>query len=163
MTQHDGRRTGADEPQDGPGQGPFNAWLRQQLKARQLTQRQLAQRSGVDHSTISRLVREKGSPTLETVALLARGLGLSSREMDVDDPSIGRPRRRIADVEYALRCDDVLNESEIGEVMSFYLARRRGQALPVTPAPRKRPPPIVVQVSPVRSRRPHDGKHRRAS
>ena len=35
----------------------FNEWLRTQLKAKKMSQRQLAQQSGVDHSTISRLVR----------------------------------------------------------------------------------------------------------
>jgi transcriptional regulator with XRE-family HTH domain len=163
MTQHDSTAVGADGRGDGPGEGPFNAWLRQQLKARQLTQRQLAQRSGVDHSTISRLIRERRSPKLETVALLARGLGLPSHETEVDDPSIGRPRRRIADVEYALRCDDTLSESEVGEVMAFYLALRRGQTTQVAAAPRKGPPPIVVQVSPVSAPRRHERRHRRAS
>ena len=35
----------------------FNEWLRAQLKAKKMSQRQLAQQSGVDHSTISRLIR----------------------------------------------------------------------------------------------------------
>jgi transcriptional regulator with XRE-family HTH domain len=57
------------------GGGAFNEWLEVQLKARKLTQRQLAQKSGVDHSTISRLMRGDRTPSLRTVTLLLRGLG----------------------------------------------------------------------------------------
>ena len=52
----------------------FNEWLRTQLKAKKMSQRQLAQQSGVDHSTISRLVRGDRTPSLGTATKLARGL-----------------------------------------------------------------------------------------
>ena len=52
----------------------FNEWLRAQLKAKKMSQRQLAQQSGVDHSTISRLVRGDRTPSLGTATKLARGL-----------------------------------------------------------------------------------------
>src|SRR5258708_26761509 len=52
----------------------FNEWLRAQLKAKKMSQRQLAQQSGVDHSTISRLVRGDPMPSLGTATKLARGL-----------------------------------------------------------------------------------------
>ena len=52
----------------------FNEWLRAQLKAKKMSQRQLAQQSGVDHSTISRLVRGDRMPSLGTATKLARGL-----------------------------------------------------------------------------------------
>src|SRR3990170_1116618 len=42
----------------------FNEWLRSQLKAKKMSQRQLAQQSGVDHSTISRLIRGERTPSL---------------------------------------------------------------------------------------------------
>ena len=42
----------------------FNEWLRAQLKAKKMSQRQLAQQSGVDHSTISRLIRGDRMPSL---------------------------------------------------------------------------------------------------
>ena len=35
----------------------FNSWLRGQLKEKKMSQRQLALQSGVDHSTISRLIK----------------------------------------------------------------------------------------------------------
>jgi transcriptional regulator with XRE-family HTH domain len=59
----------------------FNEWLRAQLKAKKMSQRQLAQQSGVDHSTISRLVRGDRMPSLGTATKLARGL----RELTEDD------------------------------------------------------------------------------
>jgi hypothetical protein len=36
----------------GPAGTSFNRWLEVQLKARRLTQRQLAHKSGVNHSTV---------------------------------------------------------------------------------------------------------------
>ena len=62
----------------------FNEWLRAQLKAKKMSQRQLAQQSGVDHSTISRLIRGDRMPSLGTATKLARGL----RELrdDADTP-----------------------------------------------------------------------------
>ena len=52
----------------------FNEWLRAQLKVKKMSQRQLAQQSGVDHSTISRLIRGDRMPSLGTATKLARGL-----------------------------------------------------------------------------------------
>src|SRR4026207_1567151 len=59
MTSHNGRA--------------FNEWLRAQLKAKKMSQRQLAQQSGVDHSTISRLIRGDRMPSLGTAPKPARG------------------------------------------------------------------------------------------
>ena len=79
-----------------------------QLKARKLTQRQLAQKSGVDHSTISRLTRGDRAPSLRTATLLARGLGMAKGLAWLDDQSLGRTGAPAARVEYALRSDDLL-------------------------------------------------------
>jgi transcriptional regulator with XRE-family HTH domain len=105
----------------------FNEWLRAQLKAKKMSQRQLAQQSGVDHSTISRLIRGDRMPSLGTATKLARGL----REIrdDADAPqylgavALGtvNPTAR---VEYALRADDVLSEAQVRQVMEYYLAVR---------------------------------------
>jgi transcriptional regulator with XRE-family HTH domain len=89
----------ATEP--GPSTGTFNAWLQARLKASRLTQRELARKSGVDHSTISRLLRRDRTPMLGTVALLAHALGVP------DDPArsgtfVARSGSRPARVEYAL-------------------------------------------------------------
>jgi transcriptional regulator with XRE-family HTH domain len=119
---------------------PFNEWLRAQLKAKKMSQRQLAQASGVDHSTISRLVRGDRTPSLGTATKLARGL----RELrdDADAPqylglvSSGATVNPTARVEYALRSDDALGEPQVRQVMEYYLAvRMRRFTRPVSATP----------------------------
>ena len=114
----------------------FDEWLRSQLKARRMSQRQLAERSGVDHSSISRLVRGDRVPSLGTVMKLARTMDPADR--DSRDPWTGMSTspNAAARVEYALRADDQLNEADVREVMLYYLrARRRRRAGP--PAARR--------------------------
>lgn len=116
----------------------FNEWLRAQLKAKKMSQRQLAQQSGVDHSTISRLIRGDRMPSLGTATKLARGL----REIrdDADAPTYlgtvaSATTNPTARVEYALRADELLNEPQVRQVMEYYLAvrmRRFGRALQAT-------------------------------
>ena len=110
--------------QDGRG---FNEWLRAQLKVKKMSQRQLAQQSGVDHSTISRLIRGDRMPSLGTATKLARGL----REIrdDAEAPLYlgsvtGGTINPTARVEYALRADDVLTEPQVRQIMEYYLAVR---------------------------------------
>ena len=105
----------------------FNAWLRGQLKEKKMSQRQLALQSGVDHSTISRLIKGDRMPSLGTATKLARGL----REIreDGDGPayfaSLSRSQQLpTARVEYALRGDDALTEADVREVMQSYLIVR---------------------------------------
>ena len=112
----------------------FNEWLRAQLKAKKMSQRQLAQQSGVDHSTISRLIRGDRMPSLGTATKLARGL----REIrDDSDTSVALgvvsmgPQNPTARVEYALRADEALSEPQVRQIMEYYLAvrvRRFGRA-----------------------------------
>src|SRR5262245_53720327 len=129
----------------------FNEWLRAQLKAKKMSQRQLAQQSGVDHSTISRLVRGDRMPSLGTATKLARGL----RELGENDDGpqylglmggngVQNPTAR---VEYALRSDEALGESQVRQVMEYYLAvrmRRVGATYSAGPT-------AVPQVDPNRS------------
>ncbi|HEX3264185.1 MAG TPA: helix-turn-helix transcriptional regulator [Candidatus Limnocylindrales bacterium] len=105
----------------------FNEWLRAQLKAKKMSQRQLAQQSGVDHSTISRLVRGDRMPSLGTATKLARGL----RELGENDDGPqylglmgGGVQNPTARVEYALRADEALGEAQVRQVMEYYLAVR---------------------------------------
>jgi transcriptional regulator with XRE-family HTH domain len=117
----------------------FNEWLRAQLKAKKMSQRQLAQQSGVDHSTISRLIRGDRMPSLGTATKLARGL----RELrdDADTPQYlglvsAGATNPTARVEYALRADEALSEPQVRQVMEYYLAvrmRRFGRAYAPTP------------------------------
>ena len=105
----------------------FNEWLRAQLKAKKMSQRQLALQSGVDHSTISRLIRGDRMPSLGTATKLARGL----REIhdDAELPATlgvvnSGPSNPTARVEYSLRADEVLSEAQVRQIMEYYLAVR---------------------------------------
>jgi transcriptional regulator with XRE-family HTH domain len=105
----------------------FNDWLRAQLKVKKMSQRQLAQQSGVDHSTISRLIRGDRMPSLGTATKLARGL----RELhdDAEPPQYlgmvtSGTANPVARVEYALRADELLSEPDVRQVMEFYLSVR---------------------------------------
>lgn len=135
----------------------FNEWLRAQLKAKKMSQRQLAQQSGVDHSTISRLIRGDRMPSLGTATKLARGL----RELrdDADTPQYlglvaAGASNPTARVEYALRADDLLSEPQVRQVMEYYLAvrmRRFGRAFQSTeptPPAAERPVERTVGRSP---------------
>ena len=119
----------------------FNEWLRAQLKAKKMSQRQLAQQSGVDHSTISRLIRGDRMPSLGTATKLARGL----RELrdDADTPQYlglvaAGNTNPTARVEYALRADELLSEPQVRQIMEYYLAvrmRRLGRTYGPTAEP----------------------------
>jgi transcriptional regulator with XRE-family HTH domain len=105
----------------------FNEWLRAQLKAKKMSQRQLAQQSGVDHSTISRLIRGDRMPSLGTATKLARGLRELREDADTAQylglvaAGAVNPTAR---VEYALRADEMLSEPQVRQIMEYYLAVR---------------------------------------
>jgi transcriptional regulator with XRE-family HTH domain len=118
----------------------FNSWLRGQLKEKKMSQRQLALQSGVDHSTISRLIKGDRMPSLGTATKLARGL----REIrdEAEGPSYfaslsARQLLPTARVEYALRGDDILTEADVRELMQTYISvrsrRQRGNGSPGQP------------------------------
>ena len=116
----------------------FNEWLRTQLKAKKMSQRQLAQQSGVDHSTISRLIRGDRMPSLGTATKLARGLRELREDADTTQylGVVGSGNTNpTARVEYSLRADDLLSEAQVRQIMEYYLAvrmRRYGRAAPPT-------------------------------
>lgn len=92
-----------------------------------MSQRQLALQSGVDHSTISRLIKGDRMPSLGTATKLARGL------REIHDESEGpayfatvssRQILPTTRVEYALRGDDVLAEADVRELMQAYITLR---------------------------------------
>ena len=109
---------------------PFADWLDGRLRAARISQRQLAMRAGVHHSTISRLVRQRRTPSFATAVRLAQVLDPTgtlpvSRGQDVR--SMSPPLR----VEHALRSDPSLGPRDVREVMRGYLrlrARRRAMA-----------------------------------
>jgi len=105
----------------------FNNWLRGQLKEKKMSQRQLALQSGVDHSTISRLIKGDRMPSLGTATKLARGLREIRDEADGQAYFASLAARQLlptARVEYALRGDDLLNETDVRELMQVYIAHR---------------------------------------
>jgi transcriptional regulator with XRE-family HTH domain len=55
-------------------EGDFAGWLRDAMSARGLSARMLAVRTGIDHSTISRLAAGVREPTLRTAVALLRVL-----------------------------------------------------------------------------------------
>jgi transcriptional regulator with XRE-family HTH domain len=105
----------------------FNSWLRGQLKEKKMSQRQLALQSGVDHSTISRLIKGDRMPSLGTATKLARGLREIREESDGPAYFASVAARQMlptARVEYALRGDDLLNETDVRELMQVYISAR---------------------------------------
>ena len=105
----------------------FNSWLRGQLKEKKMSQRQLALQSGVDHSTISRLIKGDRMPSLGTATKLARGLREIREESDGPSYFATQGARQLqptARVEYALRGDDLLSEADVRGLMQTYIALR---------------------------------------
>lgn len=58
-----------------PALDDFPAWLAGELSRRRMSQRVLALRSGIDHSTISRVLSGERAPLLVTARALLKGLG----------------------------------------------------------------------------------------
>ena len=53
----------------------FRVWLANEMRRRRMSQRMLGERAGVNHSTISRLLRAGRTPSTETMVALATALG----------------------------------------------------------------------------------------
>ncbi len=105
----------------------FNSWLRGQLKEKKMSQRQLALQSGVDHSTISRLIKGDRMPSLGTATKLARGLREIHDEGEGPAYFASQSARQTlptARVEYALRADENLTEADVRELMQAYIGVR---------------------------------------
>lgn len=92
-----------------------------------MSQRQLALQSGVDHSTISRLIKGDRMPSLGTATKLARGLREIADEAEGPAYFASLTARQLlptARVEYALRGDEVLTEGDVRELMQAYIGVR---------------------------------------
>lgn len=90
-----------------------------------MSQRQLAARSGVDHSSISRLIRGDRVPSLRTAIKLAQTIDPDGRDGADRWLATSISPNAAARVEYALRADDQLSEADIREVMLSYLSARQ--------------------------------------
>ena len=105
----------------------FAGWLRRAMTERGVSQQQLAARSGVDHSTISRLLGGQRNPSLATAARLARALEVSLEPAGLslpltDLPGAGPPSCLAA----ALRSDPLLGDTDIDAILRLYIALRGG-------------------------------------
>lgn len=96
-----------------------------------MSQRQLALQSGVDHSTISRLIKGDRMPSLGTATKLARGLREIGDEADGPAYFASLNSRAVLPttrVEYALRGDEILTEADVRELMQAYINVRARRA-----------------------------------
>ncbi len=105
----------------------FRDWLGLEIRARRMSLRQLAERSGVNASTISRILRGERRPTLRTAVRIARAVQGSTDETAATHyfGALRGERDPVASVERALRSDHGLEDGEVRRVMSLYLTLRR--------------------------------------
>jgi transcriptional regulator with XRE-family HTH domain len=106
---------------------PFGRWLARQLRLRRMSQRQLAARSGVSHSTVSRLVASDRQPSLATATKIARVFS-DAGEAPPMGPELVPPSLAadpVARVERALRADYGLTDAQVRRLMFQYLSERR--------------------------------------
>jgi transcriptional regulator with XRE-family HTH domain len=107
----------------------FREWLLLQLRARRMSLRQLALRSGVNVSTVSRIVRGERRPTLRTAVRLARVVRDSADESSATrffGSLTAESLDPVREVERALRSDGELDDEDVRRVMQVYLGARRG-------------------------------------
>ncbi|MGH2381597.1 MAG: helix-turn-helix domain-containing protein [Candidatus Limnocylindria bacterium] len=120
----------------------FNLWLRRQMRERRMSQRQLAVLSGVNHSTISRLIHQDRHPSLETATKLAKALRKAGGELDTADYFDRLPEETLFParrVELALRGDELLDDEDVDRLMRSYLRARESR--------RGVPARVVIDVS----------------
>jgi transcriptional regulator with XRE-family HTH domain len=114
----------------------FGAWMRNRLKSRALSQRQLAAKTGVHHSTISRLLRGDQHASLRTVLLVQAALAGDQ----VDGHVKGSDPLQPVALFRMLQSDGLLSDVEIGAIVRLYARlladKPRGErVMPVRVAP----------------------------
>jgi transcriptional regulator with XRE-family HTH domain len=110
-----------DDTDTTSGSTRFRAYLVAEMRRRRWTQRYLAARSGVDHSTISRILTQTRSPSLETVERLRDALRGGSVGGSHDSTGLPATVRAMAD---ALMADPRMDPDRINEVIDFYVQVR---------------------------------------
>jgi len=97
------------------------------MEVRRVSQRALAQRCGVHHSTISRLLTSSRAPSMATALKLATGLRVTHgdeiawlRRIAAMAPARDRP----ADVLAALAADPMLSPAQVALVHDYYMEVR---------------------------------------
>ncbi len=124
-----------------PNEVQFRDWLTVQLRARRMSLRQLAHRSGVNVSTVSRIVRGERRPTLRTAVRLAKVVRDTADESSATrffGALTAESLDPVREVERALRGDDSLDDDGVRRIMQVYLAAR-GATEAVAPARTARP------------------------
>ena len=120
----------------------FRDWLTVQLRARRMSLRQLAHRSGVNVSTVSRIVRGERRPTLRTAVRLAKVVRENADESSATrffGALTAESLDPVRDVERALRGDATLDDDDVRKVMQVYLTTRRPSDSDDESSPRPRP------------------------
>lgn len=109
----------------------FRIWLEKEMRARRISQRMLGQRSGVNHSTISRLLRSSRMPTTETMVALAAALGAQLPSYLAPTPTSGpidaRMRRALTELG--------LDPAVVDEMLAVYRRSQLASAAAVSDAP----------------------------
>ena len=103
----------------------FRGWLANQMRSRRMSQRMLGERAGVNHSTISRLLRTGRTPSTETMVALAAALGAQLPTYLAAGESVGPPDARIRRALTELGVDPIV----VDEMLAVY-RRSRLQAAP---------------------------------
>lgn len=106
----------------------FRDWLTLQLRSRRMSLRQLAHRSGVNVSTVSRIVRGERRPTLRTAVLLARVVRDTADESSASrffGSLTAESLDPVREVERALRADGHLDDKDVRKIMQVYLRLRQ--------------------------------------
>jgi transcriptional regulator with XRE-family HTH domain len=94
----------------------FGAWIRTRLTLRGLSQRQLSARTGVHHSTISRLLRGEHQVSLRTALVIQAALARDEDDRYVSGPDPLHPAALFT----KLRSDGRLSDHEIAAVVRLY-------------------------------------------
>ena len=124
-----------------PDERQFSDWLDTQLRARRMSLRQLADRSGVNVSTVSRILHGKRRPSLRTALLLSHALE-PARPSNGSELSITLGRGdldAVTTVERALRADSQLTDAAVHRLMILYHTLRAEHRGPVLMARDRRP------------------------
>jgi len=104
----------------------FARWLAAELRARRMSQRVLAVQSGLDHSTIARILRSDRIPSLATATRIVEALGahIGGEILAVQAESSAVARARDA-----LEADPALDEVDVAAVMRLYLRVRNRRSV----------------------------------
>jgi transcriptional regulator with XRE-family HTH domain len=124
-----------------PDEGQFADWLETQLRARRMSLRQLADRSGVNASTVSRILHGKRRPSLRTALLLSRALEPARPPGGLELPItlVHGDLDPVATVERALRADFQLTDAAVHRLMILYHTLRTERPQSVITARDRRP------------------------